>query len=81
MKLPLEDLNSDFYPSHFISIYTYSVTIALKVRGGFFFSLICQQSSCYIITFLLGMNSISTTTRSSTIAKDYSSIRRSEMCL
>ena len=35
VKFILRDLNPDFYPLHFISIYTCGVTIAPKVRGFF----------------------------------------------
>ena len=34
VKFPLEDLNPDSCPLHSTSIYTYEVTIALKVYDG-----------------------------------------------
>ena len=35
VKFPPGDLNPSPYPSHLTSTYTYKVTIALKVCGGY----------------------------------------------
>ena len=81
VELPSEDLNLDPYSSHLINIYIYELTIVPKVRSdSFFFFNLSTVIILYYYLFV-GMNSISITTRSSTIAEDYSSIRRSEMCL
>ena len=51
MKLPLEDLNSDFCPPHPISIYIYRVTTAPKVHSN-------QMILIYIYIYIKYFNPI-----------------------